>query len=206
MPRTRQHDRGLTLHRELVDLARQRERVEQQQPLAVVDRVRRDLRPPLLATAPLGMPRLPVPNTVRDLAHGAIVGENRRMPAERVPLETHLVALTPKEHELWDRYRELVEAAGPSEMIVTKSRIAFRAAHRTFTGGFFKTRRLELFFDLPTPVPERERDTRFRAVWEHSKTVWVHRLKIERVEELDDKLATWLADACAAYSKPAAER
>jgi hypothetical protein len=128
------------------------------------------------------------------------------MPAERVPLSVHLDAMTPEERTLWDRYVELVEAAGPSELIVNKSRIAFRAPHRNFTGGFFKTRRLELFFDLPAPVPEEERDGRFRAVWEHSRTAWVHRLKIERLDELDDKLAAWLADSWLAYSKPASER
>jgi hypothetical protein len=128
------------------------------------------------------------------------------MPAERVPLDLHLDAMTPAERTLWDRYVELVEAAGPSEMIVNRSRIAFRAAYRNFTGGFFKTRRLELFFDLPEPVPEPERDARFRAVWLHSRTAWVHRLKIERVEELDDKLAQWLAESWVAYSKPASER
>jgi hypothetical protein len=130
----------------------------------------------------------------------------RKMPAQRVPLEVHLHAMRPAERALWDRYVELVEAAGPSEMIVNKSRIAFRAPHRNFTGGFFKTRRFELFFDLPEPVPERERDARFRAVWQHSKTVWVHRLKIERLDDLDPKLAAWLAESWVAYSKPASER
>ena len=128
------------------------------------------------------------------------------MPAERVPLDVHLDPLTPEERALWDRYLQLVEAAGPSEMIVNKSRIAFRAPHRNFTGGFFKTRRLELFFDLPQPVPEQQRDERFRQVWEHSRTIWVHRLKVERLEELDDKLKAWLAESWAAYSKPPAER
>jgi hypothetical protein len=128
------------------------------------------------------------------------------MPAERVPLGVHLDPLTAEERAMWDRYVELVEAAGPSEMIVTKSRIAFRAPHRIFTGGFFKTRRLELFFDLPEPVPERDRDDRFRAVWEQSRTVWVHRLKIERLEELDDMLGAWLAASWAAYAKPPADR
>jgi hypothetical protein len=114
--------------------------------------------------------------------------------------------MSPEERAIWDRYLEVVEAAGPSEMIVTKSRVAFRAAHRIFTGGFFKTRRLELFFDLPDPVPERERDERFRQVWEHAPRLWTHRLKIERVDELDAKLATWLRQSWAAYSKPPAER
>jgi hypothetical protein len=128
------------------------------------------------------------------------------MPAERVPLAQHLDPLSPAERGLWDRYVGLVEAAGPSEMIVNKSRIAFRAPHRNFTGGFFKSHRLKLFFDLPDPVPEHEQDDRFRAVWQHSRTIWVHRLKIERAEELDDRLAAWLAASWAAYSKPAAER
>jgi hypothetical protein len=128
------------------------------------------------------------------------------MPAERVPLEVHLDPLRAEERAIWDRYMEFVEAAGPSEMIVNKSRIAFRAPHRIFTGGFFKTRRLELFFDLPEPVPEREQDDRFRAVWEQSKTIWVHRLKIERLEELDDTLGAWLAASWAAYAKPPADR
>jgi hypothetical protein len=128
------------------------------------------------------------------------------MPAERIPLEQHLEVMTSEERALWDRFVELVDAAGPSEMIVNRSRIAFRAPHRIFTGGFFKTRRLELFFDLPEPVPEAERDGRFRAVWRHSRTAWVHRLKIELVEELDDRVAAWLAESWAAYSKPAAER
>ena len=128
------------------------------------------------------------------------------VPAPRVPLEVHLDPLGAEERALWDRYVELVAAAGSSETIVTKSRIAFRAPQRNFTGAFFKTRRLELFFDLPKPVPEKERDARFRAVWQHSRTIWVHRLKIERLDELDDKLGAWLAASWTAYSKPADER
>ena len=73
------------------------------------------------------------------------------MPAPRVPLEVHLDPLTPAERALWERYAALVATVGPSEMIVNKSRIAFKAPHRNFTGGFFKSRRLELFFDLPEP-------------------------------------------------------
>jgi Domain of unknown function (DUF5655) len=128
------------------------------------------------------------------------------MSAEHIPLEVHLDALTAEERELWVRYVELVEAAGDCELIVTKSGMAFRAPHSRFTGGFFKTRRLELWFDLPEPVGEEERDGRFRQVWQHSRTKWVHRLRIERPEELDEKLRGWLERSWEAYSKPAAER
>jgi hypothetical protein len=128
------------------------------------------------------------------------------MPSERVPLELHLNDISPREQAIWDRYLGVVEAAGPSEMVVTKSRIAFRAAHRIFTGGFFKSGRFELFFDLPDAVPEKERDERFRAVWAQGDRLWVHRLKIRDAAEVDQRLARWHATSHAAYSKPPTER
>ncbi len=128
------------------------------------------------------------------------------MPSERVPLRLHLDDVSPRERAIWDRYLILVESAGPSEMVVTKSRIAFRASHRIFTGGFFKSGRFELFFDLPEPVPEEDRDERFRQVWQQGKRLWVHRLKIEDEAELDRKLARWLSESHAAYSKRPEER
>jgi hypothetical protein len=127
------------------------------------------------------------------------------MPAERVPLDVHLDAMTSGERVLWDRYVELVEAAGDSELISTKSGFGFRAPYRQFTGGFFRSRRLELWFDLPKPVPEAERDDRFREVWQMPHA-WVHRLKIERPDQLDGSVGRWLAEAWAFFSKPAAER
>jgi hypothetical protein len=111
-----------------------------------------------------------------------------------------------EERRIWDRFVDLIEAAGPSEMVVTKSRIAFRTQHRIFAGGFFKSRRLELFFDLAEPVPEQERDERFRQVWEHAPRLWTHRLKIENVDDLDESLGGWLAESFATYSKPPDDR
>jgi hypothetical protein len=128
------------------------------------------------------------------------------MPAERVPLAVHLDAMSPDERAIWDRFVELVEEAGPSEMIVTKSRIAFRAAHRIFAGGFCKSRRLERFFDLTEPVSEKKRDERFRQVWEHAPRLWTHRLKIENIDELDEELGEWLAESWATYSKRSEDR
>ena len=111
-----------------------------------------------------------------------------------------------EERALYERYAELVGAAGPSELTVTRTQFAWRTPHRRFTGGFFKTRRLEIWFDLPEPVPEDERDERFRQVWEHDGRFWVHRLKIERPEQLGDDVRRWLAEAYAFFSKPTSER
>jgi hypothetical protein len=127
------------------------------------------------------------------------------LPAERVPLAVHLDPLSPDERALWDRFFELVANPGPSEMVVTKSRVAFRA-HRIFAGGFFRSGRLELFFDLAEPVPEEDRDQRFRAVWEQAPKLWTHRLKIASLDELDEKLAGWLRSSWTTYSLPPGER
>src|SRR4051812_47478473 len=127
------------------------------------------------------------------------------MVAERVPVDELLDGLSAEERGLWDRYAELVQAAGPSEPVHTRTQFAFRAPYRRFTGGFFKSGRLELWFDLPEPVPEDERDERFREVWQ-MPYAWVQRLKMERPEQLGDDLGQWLAEACAYFAKPAAER
>ncbi len=127
------------------------------------------------------------------------------MPAERVPLDVHLRPLRPDTRLLWERFADLVAAAGPSELVVTRSRMAFKA-QRIFAGAFFRSGRLELFFDLPRPVPEARRDHRFRQVWEQGRLLWTHRLSIERLGELDEELAGWLRESWATYSRPPGER
>jgi hypothetical protein len=127
------------------------------------------------------------------------------LPAPRVPLDVHLDPLSDEERALWDRFATLIAGAGPSEQVVTKSRVAFKA-HRIFAGAFFLRGRLEIFFDLPEPVPEDQRNERFRAVWEQAPRLWTHRLKIETPEELDETLAHWLKESCATYSLPPGER
>ena len=63
VPRRGQHDRRLALGRELLDLARRGDRVEEQQALAVVDRVGGDVPIPRLARLPARVRRLPVPES-----------------------------------------------------------------------------------------------------------------------------------------------
>ncbi len=61
MPRRGEHDRRFAAGCALFDLAGNRQRVKEQQPLPVVDRVRRDVLAPRRARLPLGVRRLPVP-------------------------------------------------------------------------------------------------------------------------------------------------
>jgi len=73
VPRARQDDRCRSVAREPLDLARRGDRVEEQQALAVVDRIGRDLRPPRLARFPFRVRRLPVPQAGSQLAHAVIL-------------------------------------------------------------------------------------------------------------------------------------
>ena len=73
VPRCSEHHHRLAVGRGVEDLLRRGERVEEDQPQAVVECVGRDqLRPPLLRR-PLGMGRLPVPEPGLNLAHRAQV-------------------------------------------------------------------------------------------------------------------------------------
>jgi hypothetical protein len=73
VPRRGEHDRRLALGRELLELARHGQRIEQKQALAVVDRVRRHTLAPRLGRPPLGVRRLPVPQAGTQLAHGTML-------------------------------------------------------------------------------------------------------------------------------------
>ena len=73
VPRRGEHDRGLALSRERLDLARHAQRVEQQQAVVVDDRIGRDVRVPRLALPPPGVICLPVPQSRTQLAHVAML-------------------------------------------------------------------------------------------------------------------------------------
>jgi hypothetical protein len=75
VPGTRQDDGGLAVGHERLDLGRRRHRIEEQQALAVVDRVGRDVLIPGLGRTPIRMRRLPVPYAGSQLGHAAIVEE-----------------------------------------------------------------------------------------------------------------------------------
>jgi hypothetical protein len=75
VPRSRQHDSRLASGRELIDLTRRRQGIEQQQTVAVVDRIGGDELVPRLARSPVRVRRLPMPQAWPQLAYTRIVFE-----------------------------------------------------------------------------------------------------------------------------------
>jgi hypothetical protein len=91
---------------------------------------------------------------------------------------------------LFHRFRALVEACGPSELVVRKSIVYWRR-ERIFAGAFPLGKRLELNVDL---LRQTEHPT-LLVSFPHTKRVFTHRLRIEREEQLDAELAALLAES-----------
>src|SRR5205809_8005106 len=77
-------DRRLAAGREVPKLARHGQRIEEQQPLPLVDRVGRHVLAPRLARSPLRVRRLPVPQTGTQLAHGTMLLKRCARPSTPV--------------------------------------------------------------------------------------------------------------------------
>jgi hypothetical protein len=73
VPGRGEHDRRLTLGGELEELPRHGQRIEEQQPRAVVDRIGRHLLRPPLIRRPVGMRSPPVPEACPKLVHAVML-------------------------------------------------------------------------------------------------------------------------------------
>ena len=93
---------------------------------------------------------------------------------------------------LFDRFREIVEACGPVTMLAYRDRIGFMVRVR-FAGAVPKQKWLDVGFWLP----RRLDDPRFQRIETITPTVHVHRLRITRLEDLDEDVAAWIREAYA---------
>ena len=104
------------------------------------------------------------------------------------------LARTADEHAvaLFRRFQALVEACGPSELVVRKTIVYWRTG-RIFAGAWPERGRLELNVDL---LREAEHPCLLTS-FHHTKRVITHRLRIEEEAQLDEALATLLAESYA---------
>jgi hypothetical protein len=93
---------------------------------------------------------------------------------------------------LFARFRELVEACGPSEE-VERTTIVYWRRERIFAGAFVKSGRLELNIDL---LRTAAHPCCF-AAFNTTKRVVTHRLRIEDAAQLDESIAALLREAYA---------
>lgn len=107
-----------------------------------------------------------------------------------------LAPATDDARRLFDRFVALIARCGPYDVAPAKTRVAFLAKVRFASVNRLGERSIDVHFVLPRRVAS----ARFRRVEPVGK-VFVHHLRIERDEDLDDTLAAWLRASYREYGE-----
>jgi hypothetical protein len=115
---------------------------------------------------------------------------NQTHTCGRRRLEDHLDGKSPEVVALFERFRELVERCGPVEVLAEKTRIAFhvRMSFAAVTLG-------RAWLDGHVVLARRYEHPRFRRIESFSPRNHLHRFRITSLDELDDEVAAWIAEA-----------
>ena len=120
------------------------------------------------------------------------VNKNQWHSCRRVDVEAAFKGKPPVIRALFDRFREMVESCGPVTLVPYHNRVGFMVRVR-FAGAIPKTRWLEVGFWLPRRI-DHPRMYKIETLY---PDVHIHRLRVTRVDELDDELREWLREAYA---------
>jgi hypothetical protein len=115
---------------------------------------------------------------------------NQTHTCGRQRLEDHLAGRSPEVVALFERFRELVERCGPVEVLAEKTRIAF---HVRMSFAAVTLRRAWL--DGHVVLARRYEHPRFRRIESFSPRNHLHQFRISSLDELDDEVAAWIAEA-----------
>jgi hypothetical protein len=115
---------------------------------------------------------------------------NQTHTCGRRRLEDHLEGKSPDVVALFERFRELVERCGPVEVLAEKTRIAF---HVRMSFAAVTLRRAWL--DGHVVLARRYEHPRFRRIESFSPRNHLHLFRITSLDELDDEVAAWIAEA-----------
>lgn len=115
------------------------------------------------------------------------------MTAAEVPLESHLDAAAPAVLALFERFRELVDACGPTTLRVTKTSITFKGTRRGFAGARPHDSWLSGYLDLQRPAQHPT----IRSVAPYTARLYVHHFRVTDTDQMDDTFAGLVAEAYA---------
>ena len=105
-------------------------------------------------------------------------------------LDRHLAGKDPEVVAVFRRLVELAERNGPVTVLAEKTRIAFQVR---MSFAAFTLRRASV--DGHVVLARRLASPRFRKVESFSPRNHLHRFRLERLDEVDDEVAAWLAEA-----------
>ena len=112
--------------------------------------------------------------------------------AELRSLDEHFAGKPPHIREIVERLVALAERNGPVTVLPEKSRIALQARM-----SFAALQPRRAWVDGHVVLARRRTDPRFRRIETFSPRNHLHAFRIERVEDVDDEVADWLAEAYA---------
>jgi hypothetical protein len=107
-------------------------------------------------------------------------------------LDDHLAGKAPQIREIVERLIALAERNGPLEVLPEKTRIAL---HARMTFAALQPR--QRWVDGHVVLARRLEDPRFRRIETFSPRNHLHAFRLASVEEVDDQVADWLAEAYA---------
>ena len=108
-----------------------------------------------------------------------------------IPLEDHFAASEPNVRATFDALLAAARELGPVTVNATKSRISLQARMRFAAVEAPRKRHLNAHLVLTRPI-ESDRFTRVEHLQPY---YYLHRLRLERPEDVDDQLRAWLAEA-----------
>src|SRR4051794_33948090 len=117
----------------------------------------------------------------------------RNMPhsCQVVELDDHFAASEPAVRAVFDALVAALHALGPITINATKSRISFQARMRFAGIERPRRRHLNATFVLTRSIA----NPRFTRVEHIPPYYYVHRVRLERPEDVDEEMQTWLAEA-----------
>jgi hypothetical protein len=110
--------------------------------------------------------------------------------AATLDLDQHLVGKDPEVVAIFRRLVELAERNGPVTVLPEKTRIAFQVR---MSFAAFTLRRH--WVDGHVVLARRMESSRFRRVETFSPRNHLHQFRLERLDEVDEEVAAWLAEA-----------
>jgi hypothetical protein len=120
-----------------------------------------------------------------------LVGKNMAHSCTDATVEDFLRRAGPHGRALYDKLESMIAACGPYLTSPAKTRIAFMARVRFAGITAISERGMSMSFALPRPVRSR----RFAAVQQVAPGWWAHRLRVTRLDQLDDEVQGWLREA-----------
>ncbi len=116
---------------------------------------------------------------------------NQRHTCSRVTVDDVFGGASPHSHAMFEAFRAIVDSVGPYELSITKSGVGFKGTHRVFAAVRPTKTGLGGFLDLTHHVE----DERFSTVEPYTKRLFIHKLRLTSVDQLDHDFRHWVENA-----------